>query len=123
MTKTSFVGNLATRHARSITFIVLALCLAGIFSALTMPSSVFPQTNFPRVVIEIDNGVMPSDEMMATITRPIEEAVKEIQGVTRVRSTTSRGSGTVNVFFAWSTDMVQAELFVLSRLSALRSSL
>ena len=88
-----------------------------------MPSSVFPQTDFPRVVIDIDNGVMPSDEMMATITRPIEEAVKEIQGVTKVRSTTSRGSGNVNVFFTWKTDMVQAELFVLSRLSQLRSSL
>ena len=87
MTKTSFVGNLATRHARSITFIVLALCLAGIFSALTMPSSVFPQTNFPRVVILVDNGVMPSDQMTATIARPIEEAMKDIPGAVSIRGT------------------------------------
>src|SRR5205809_4136029 len=123
MTKTSFVGNLATRHARSITFIVLALCLAGIFSALTMPSSVFPQTNFPRVVILIDNGVMPADEMMATITKPIEEAMKDIPGSTNIRSTTARGSADINVFFDWDVDMVQSELFVMSRLAQVRARL
>ena len=122
-TKTGDEGGFAVRHAKGIYFIVIALSLAGIFAARTMPSSVFPQTNFPRVVIEIDNGVMPSDEMMATVTRPIEEAMKEIQGVTNVRSSTGRGSGTVDVFFNWNTDMTQAELFVLSRLSQLRSSL
>ncbi len=122
-TKIGGAGGFAVRHAKGIFFIVLALSLAGIFAARTMPSSVFPQTNFPRVVIEIDNGVMPSDEMMATVTRPIEEAMKEIQGVTSVRSSTGRGSGTVDVFFNWNTDMTQAELFVLSRLSQLRSSL
>src|ERR1043165_993792 len=117
------VGGFAVRHSKGIYFIVVALSLAGVYAARTMPSSVFPQTNFPRVVIEIDNGVMPSDEMMATVTRPIEEAMKEIRGVTTVRSATARGSGTVDVFFNWSTDMTQAELFVLSRLSQLRSTL
>ena len=77
---TSFLGRFATRHALSITFIAVALCLAGVLSALRMPSSVFPQTNFPRVVILVDNGIMPADEMMATVTRPIEEAMKDIPG-------------------------------------------
>ena len=115
--------SFAIRHSKGIYFIVLALCLAGAYSALTMPSSVFPQTNFPRVVIEIDNGIMPSDEMMASITRPIEEGMKDIQGVTGVRSATGRGSGTVDAFFTWSTDMVQAEIFVLTRLSQIRNNL
>ena len=88
-----------------------------------MPASVFPQTNFPRVVILIDNGVMPADEMMATITRPVEEAMKNIPGTTNIRSTTGRGSAAVNVFFDWSTDMVQSELYVLGRLAQIRSSL
>src|SRR3954471_18176091 len=123
MNKISFIGNLATRHARSITFIVFALCLAGIISAITMPSSVFPQTNFPRVVILIDNGVMPADEMMATITRPIEEAMKDIPGSTNIRSTTARGSADINVFFDWNVDMVQSELFVMSRLAQVRATL
>ncbi|HLX60959.1 MAG TPA: efflux RND transporter permease subunit [Planctomycetota bacterium] len=117
------VGNFAIRHARGIYFIILALCLAGIYAARTMPSSVFPQTNFPRVTIDVENGVMPTDEMMATITRPIEEAVKDIQGVVNVRSATGRGSANIDVFFNWSVDMTQAELFVMSHLAQIRSTL
>ena len=123
MNATSSLGRFATRHAVPIAFITLALCLGGIYAALSLPSSVFPQTNFPRVVILVDNGVMPADEMMATITRPIEEAMKDIPGVTNVRSATGRGSAEVNVFFNWKVNMIQSELYVLGRLSQIRSTL
>jgi multidrug efflux pump subunit AcrB len=85
-------GTFATRYSLPVAFVCVALCLAGVYSALNISSSVFPQTNFPRVVILVDNGVMPGDEMMATITRPIEESMKDIPGVTTVRSATGRGS-------------------------------
>jgi CzcA family heavy metal efflux pump len=117
------LGRFATRHALSITFIAAALCLAGVLSALRMPSSVFPQTNFPRVVIIVNNGIMPADEMMATVTRPIEEAMKDIPGAITVRSATKRGSAQINVFFNWHVDMAQSELYVLGRLSQIRSDL
>src|SRR5712691_5109680 len=114
------LGAFATRYARAILFIVLALCAGGVLAAMTMKSSVFPETSFPRVVILVDNGVMPTDEMMATITRPIEEAMKDVPGAVTVRSTTGRGSADVNVFFGWDVDMEKAELYVLSRLAELR---
>jgi CzcA family heavy metal efflux pump len=117
------LGLFATRHALSISFIAAALCLAGIFCALRMPSSVFPQTNFPRVVIIANNGIMPADEMMATVTRPVEEAMKDIPGAVTVRSATKRGSAQINVFFNWNVDMSQSELYVLGRLSQIRSDL
>ena len=117
------IGRFATQNATAIMFITLALCLAGVFAALKMPSSVFPQTNFPRCVILIDNGVMLADEMMATITRPIEEAMKDVPGAAFVRSATGRGSAEVNVFFTWQADMIQSELYVNSRLAQVRSTL
>ena len=120
---TSALGRFATRHALSITFIAAALCLAGVLSAMRMPSSVFPQTNFPRIVILVDNGIMPTDEMMATVTRPIEEAMKDIPGAITVRSATKRGSAQINVFFNWRVDMSQSELYVLGRLSQIRGDL
>ncbi len=123
MSKDSALGRFATRHALPIVFISVALCLAGIYAALTIPSSVFPQTNFPRVVILVDNGVMPADEMMAIITRPIEEGMKDIPGVRMIRSATGRGSAEVNVFFNWKVDMIQSELYVLGRLSQIRATL
>jgi CzcA family heavy metal efflux pump len=117
------IGRFATHNATAIMFITLALCLAGVFAALKMPSSVFPQTSFPRCVILIDNGVMPADEMMATITRPIEEAMKDVPGAAFVRSATGRGSAEVSVFFNWQADMIQSELYVNSRLAQIRSVL
>src|SRR5664280_3209364 len=114
---TSPLGRFATKHALSITSIAAALCLAGVFCALHTPSSVFPQTDFPRVVILVNNGIMPVSEMMATITRPIEEAMKDVPGVTTVRSATARGAAQINLFFHWNVDMVQSELYVLGRLS------
>src|ERR1700690_456703 len=117
------LGSLASRHSRAILFVVAALCLGGAYSAAGMPSSVFPQTDFPRCVILVDNGVMPADEMMATVTRPIEEAMKDIPGAISVRSATGRGSAEVNVFFNWQVDMRQSELYVNSRLAQIRTSL
>jgi len=116
-------GRFAIRHAKAIVFICLVLCLAGIYAAVSMPSSVFPQTDFPRVVILADNGVMPADEMMARITRPIEEAMKDIPGSVTIRSATGRGSAEINIFFNWQVDMHRSELYVLGRLAQIRSKL
>jgi CzcA family heavy metal efflux pump len=119
----STIGQISTRHWKAIFFIILGLCIAGAYAALSMPSSVFPETNFPRVTVMIDNGEMPADEMMATITKPIEEAMKDIPGVVNIRSNTGRGSSVVNVFFNWHVDMQQTELQVRTRLSQVRASL
>ena len=122
-TVSSGPGRFAIRHANAILFISISLCAAGIYSALHIPSAVFPQTDFPRVVINVDNGVMPANEMMATVTRPIETSMKDIPGVTTIRTLTGRGSAEINVFFNWKVNMVQSELFVIGRLSQIRSTL
>ncbi len=116
-------ASFAIRHGITIVFFCLTLCLAGAYATLSMPSSIFPQTNFPRVVILIDNGVMPANEMMATITRPVEEAMKDIPGALTVRSKTGRGSAEVNVFFTWQADMVLAELAVQGRLAVIQKTM
>lgn len=115
--------SFAIRHRLAIIFITIAVCAGGVASIFRMPSSVFPETSFPRCELVIDNGVMPADEMMATITRPMEEAMKDIPGVEHVRSTTSRGSANIDVVFNWDTDMVQSEMFILNRLSQLKGTL
>jgi CzcA family heavy metal efflux pump len=117
------IGPFSIRHRQAIAFIAVVLCLAGAYAAFHTPSSVFPRTDFPRVVILVDNGVMPADEMMATVTRPIEESMKDIPGSLTVRSTTGRGAAEVSVFFDWRVDMVQSELYVNSRLAQIRAEL
>ena len=97
-----------TRFTRPIFFFAAVLTIAGIYAALQVPISVFPETSFPRVVIGIDNGVMPVEQMEVTITRPIEDAVNSVPGLVTVRSNTSRGSAEVSLFFDWNTDMYRA---------------
>src|ERR1700751_1632299 len=95
------------RSARTVFFFVAVLTVAGIYLARQVPISVFPETNFPRVVIGVDNGVMPVEQMEVTITRPIEDAVNAGPGLQTVRSTTSRGQAEVSLFFNWNVDMFQ----------------
>src|SRR5215470_14076079 len=94
------------RFARPILFLIVSLAAVGGYRALTMPVSVFPETDFPRIVIGVDNGVMPIDQMLVTITRPIEEAVNSVPGLQTVQSITSRGSAEVDLFFDWNSDMI-----------------
>src|SRR5919201_3761525 len=109
--------------SRPIIFLILTLALVGAYLAFTIPISVFPETNFPRIVIGIDNAVMPIDQMMVTITRPVEEAVNSVIGLERVWSITSRGSAEVDLFFNWNVVMFQTLQRVDSALSRVRSSL
>jgi multidrug efflux pump subunit AcrB len=94
------------RLSRPILFLVISLALVGAYLAFSIPVSVFPNTDFPRVVIGVDNGVMPIDQMLVTITRPIEESVNSVPGLQRVVSITSRGSAEVDLFFEWNSDMI-----------------
>ncbi len=91
--------------AKPIFFFLALLTLAGVYTAFQVPISVFPETNFPRVVIGIDNGVMPVEQMQVTITKPIEDAINSVPGLLTVRSNTSRGSAEISLFFDWNVDM------------------
>src|SRR6516225_6348675 len=112
-----------TRFTRPIFFFAIVLTVAGVYAALQVPISVFPETNFPRVVIGIDNGVMPVEQMEVTITRPIEDAVNSVPGLVTVRSTTSRGSAEVSLFFDWNVDMFRTLELVDSAVSRVRQTL
>ena len=80
------------RHSKPLIFLIITLAALGIYLAFTIPVAVFPTTNFPRILIAADNGVMPIDQMMVTVTRPIEQAVNSVPGLLEVRSNTSRGT-------------------------------
>ena len=111
------------QHSRSVIFLILTLGLLGIYLAFTIPVSVFPATNFPRVLIAVDNGVMPIDQMTVTVTRPIEEAVNSVPGLLTVRSITSRGSAEVDLYFRWDIDMFQTLQYVNAAISRVQPEL
>lgn len=116
-------GALLERHHRSLLFLAAALTVGGIFSAFRLPVALFPNTQFPRIVVELDAGDRPASQMELQVTRPLELAVRAIVGVQSVRSITSRGSAEIFVNFGWGRDMIQALLSVESRINTLRPQL
>src|SRR6185312_10065868 len=112
-----------SRLSKPLIFLIIALAIIGAYVAFTIPVAVFPEVNFPRIIIGIDNGVMPIDQMMVTITRPVEDAVNSVPGLRRVNSITSRGSAEVDLFFDWSVDMVTTLQLVNSAVAQIQTEL
>ena len=111
------------RFGKSIIFVILTMIAGGIYLAFNIPIAVFPETNFPRIVVGVDNGVAPIDQMLVTVTRPIEQALNSVPGLERVQSITSRGSVEVDLFFSWKVDMFQTLELVNAALARVQSSL
>ena len=111
------------RHGKPIVFVILTLVAVGIYLALTIPIAVFPETNFPRIVIGADNGVFPIDQMLVTVTRPLEEAVNTVPGLDHVWSITSRGTAEIDLFFSWKVDMYRTLELVNAALARVQPTL
>jgi multidrug efflux pump subunit AcrB len=111
------------RHARAIWLGVLLLTLGGIIGALRLPVSLFPHIDYPRVIVAIDAGDRDAAQMEAEITRPVEIALRAVPGVSRIRSTTSRGSAEIDLDFNWGQDMTSAQLATQGALSQIQSEL
>jgi CzcA family heavy metal efflux pump len=111
------------RFGKSIIFVILTLVFVGIYLALTIPVAVFPETDFPRVVVGVDNGVMPIDQMLVTITRPLEESLNSVQGLNTIWSITSRGEAEIDLFFDWGVDMYRTLELVNAAIARAQSSL
>jgi multidrug efflux pump subunit AcrB len=120
---TARLAEFVKAHGRALMLVILSIAVAGAAMIPSIPVSIFPETNFPRIVILVDNGITPVDIQMLTVTRPIEEAVRFVPGITTVRSVTGRGSSEINVFFDWNVDILNALHLVQGRISQIQPTL
>lgn len=104
-------------HRRSVLFVAMMLAVCGLASVPSIPVSLFPIADFPRVVVTVDAGDRAAEQMVLLITQPIEEALRRVPGAQAVRSRTGRGATDVSISFSWGTDMARATLAVNSALS------
>jgi len=111
------------RHGKPIVFVILTMVAVGIYLALTIPVAVFPDTNFPRILIGADNGVFPIDQMLVTVTKPLEEAVNTVPGLDYVWSITSRGTAEIDLFFTWKVDMYRTLELVNAAMARIQPTL
>lgn len=117
------LATTVSNQSRAILVIVALLCAAGIYAAWQLPVAILPQTDFPRIVIIVDNGEAPASQTLVSVTRPIEEAMNGVPGIARIKSKTARGSSEISLYFDWNVNIVQTLQFVQARMSQLSSTL
>ena len=112
------------RQNRYAVYLLTAfLAAAGLFSVFVLPSNIYPELNFPRILILAHSGDLAPEAMLLTVARPLEELASTVLGVRRVRSKTIRGATEISVLFNPDMDMQYALQLVQARVSEARSSL
>src|SRR5271165_6905487 len=115
--------SLLRRHAAAVWFATAALVALGVASAVSLPSGIYPEVEFPRIVVVTRTGGAPPDVYLTTITRPLEQSLTTVLGVQRIRSKTIRGATEISLQFASGTDMWRSLQLVESRVNEARSDL
>jgi CzcA family heavy metal efflux pump len=106
-----------------ISIILLLIISGGVLIYANMKKSLFPEITFPKVKIVVDDGLQPVNKMMITVTKPLENAIKQVPDLEYVRSTTSRGSCEISAFMNWDANIDIAKLNIESRINEVRNDL
>ncbi|MBF4516113.1 efflux RND transporter permease subunit [Flavobacterium sp. ANB] len=111
------------RHKNGLSTIIFLILLGGIFSYSKMQTGLFPEITFPKIKIIADAGQQPVDKMMITVTKPLESAIKKVQGLQTVRSTTSRGSCEISAFMDWNADIDLSKTRIEAQINQIKNDL
>jgi len=111
------------KHKNGLSTIIFLIILGGIFTYSNMQTSLFPEITFPKIKIIADAGQQPIDKMMITVTKPLENAIKKVQDLKTVRSTTSRGSCEISAFMDWKSDIDLSKTRIEEQINQIQSSL
>jgi CzcA family heavy metal efflux pump len=115
--------NFFISYKNPISVILAVIIVGGIFIYGQIQVSLFPEITFPKLKIIADNGEQPVDKMMVTVTRPLEDAIKQVPDLKILRSTTSRGSCEISAFLNWGADINVNQQLLESRISQIRNNL
>lgn len=110
-------------HRHPIAVIIAIVIMAGALVYGNMKKSLFPEITFPKIKIIADNGIQPVNKMMVTVTRPLENAIKEVPNLRDLRSTTSRGSCEISAFMDWGSNIDLAKQRIEAQISEIKNNL
>lgn len=115
--------NFFSRYKSPLSILVVIIIMGGLFAYSKMQTSLFPEITFPKIKIIADAGQQPVDKMMITVTKPLEEAIKRVEGLHDVRSITSRGSCEISAYMDWKSDIDLGKHRIESQIAEIRGSL
>src|ERR1700709_1516875 len=97
--------------------------MGGIFAYNKLQTSLFPEITFPKIKIIADAGLQPVNKMMVTVTKPLENAIKQVPDLKYVRSITSRGSCEISAYMNWNADIDLSQQRIESRIAQIKNNL
>ena len=84
-----------TRASLRFKWVTIALAIvalvAGVIALVQLNQELIPNIEFPTTIVLAFNSGMEPEEMRDEVTIPIEDAVKDIEGVVNIESTTASG--------------------------------
>lgn len=116
-------NNFFISHRKPISLILAIILMGGLFSYSKLQTSLFPEITFPKIKIIADEGLQPVNKMMVTVTKPLENAVKQVPDLQYVRSTTSRGSCEISAFMNWNADIDLSQQRIESAINQIKNDM
>jgi len=110
-------------YRKPLLLVLAIIMMGGVFCYTKLQTSLFPEITFPKIKIIADEGLQPVNKMMITVTKPLENAIKQVPDLEVVRSTTSRGSCEISAYMAWSADIDLSKEQIESQISKIRGDL
>ncbi|MEO5910142.1 MAG: efflux RND transporter permease subunit [Pelobium sp.] len=111
------------KYKSPLLVLMLIIIIGGVFSFESMQTALFPEITFPKIKVIADAGQQPVGQMTVAVTRPLENAIKQVPDLIKIRSTTSRGSCEISAFINWKEDINLSQQQIESRINQIRSSL
>src|SRR3954471_13379677 len=115
--------NFFITYKNPLTVVLIIILMGGVFVYKKMQVSLFPEITFPKIKIIADAGLQPVNKMMVTVTKPLENAIKQIPDLDYVRSTTSRGSCELSAFLNWDANVDLSQQRIESKIAEISGSL
>src|ERR1700744_3698609 len=112
-----------TTYKSPIAVVLVIILMGGGFAYSRLQTALSPEITFPKIKIIADAGQQPVDKMMITVTRQLENAIKQVPGLQDIRSTTSRGSCEISAFMDWSADIDLSQQRIESRINEIKNVL
>ncbi|HXO74669.1 MAG TPA: efflux RND transporter permease subunit, partial [Puia sp.] len=115
--------NFFVSYKNPLTVTLAIILMGGMFAYSKMQTSLFPEITFPKIKVIADAGLQPVNKMMVTVTKPLEDAIKQVPDLQYVRSTTSRGSCEISAFMDWNANIDLSQQRIESKINEIKSNL
>ena len=108
-------------YKNPLTVVVVLLIMGGMFAYSRMQTALFPEITFPKIKIIADAGLQPVNKMMITVTKPLENVIKQVPDLKTIRSTTSRGSCEISAFMSWDANIDLSQQRIESKINEIKN--